>query len=226
MKSWKLMCMTALPALSAACGGPDPDEVAPDPGAAADGGAIVQRERQPISEAPPAPPPRPGDTAQPGTEGSIEVTAPVSSAEGEEIGSLGLKPVDEGVQLDLHVEGLEPGIHAVHFHQRGECGAPEFKSAGGHYNPADGRHGRPDDDQDFDDPAHHAGDMLNQEVTQDGVLDVVMINRSVTIGGARNPLLDDDGSALVIHAGADDYQSQPSGDAGPRVACAELPSAG
>lgn len=149
------------------------------------------------------------------------IRSSVIGRSGARIGEVLVRPRPQGVVFDLRVEGLEPGAHAVHVHHRGACEAPDFRSAGGHYDPAGARHGRPDGDPDLDDPAHHAGDMPNHTVDGSGVLEAEIRNRTVTLGG-ENALLDGDGSALVVHAGADDYTSQPSGAAGRRVACAEL----
>jgi Cu-Zn family superoxide dismutase len=110
----------------------------------------------------------------------------------------------------------------VHIHAVGRCDPPDFASAGGHYDPADAEHGMPDADTDMNDPDHHAGDMLNQTVNDNGMLDALLFNQSVTVAAGPNALLDQDGSALVIHARGDDYESQPAGAAGDRVACAPI----
>lgn len=127
-----------------------------------------------------------------------------------------------GVELTLQASGLTPGPHAVHLHETGACDTPDFKSAGGHFNPAGAPHGEMDQDADPKDPDHHAGDMPNQTVAEDGTLKVTINNRSVSLVDGPNTLLDEDGSALVIHAGVDDYTSQPAGDAGARIACAVI----
>ena len=143
--------------------------------------------------------------------------------EGVEAGSVTMKPANgTGVRIELDIEGLSPGMHAVHLHSRGRCQPPGFFSAGGHFDPAGSRHGKPDGDADFDDPAHHAGDMLNQRADQEGAMKAVIVNQSVSLVDGGNELLDEDGSALVVYATADDYVTQPSGRAGRRIACAEL----
>ncbi len=151
----------------------------------------------------------------------VETT--IIGREGNSIGSLSIEPAEQsGVVLTFHVEGLEPGVHAVHFHERGRCDPPDFESAGGHFSPAGARHGMPDTDSDMNDPDHHAGDMLNQTADDLGTLDQIVVNRSVNLDSGPNRLIDEDGSAFIIHAGADDYVSQPAGNAGPRVACAVI----
>jgi Cu-Zn family superoxide dismutase len=171
------------------------------------------------------------DVAEPtGTEVQAErpdrVETTVIGTDGNEIGSLSIEPLEQGgVELTLHVEGLQPGEHAVHFHSHGRCDPPDFTSAGGHYNPADARHGMPDADADMQDPDHHAGDMLNQTADDQGTIDSLIVNRSVTLRDGPNRLLDEDGTAFIIHAQPDDYESQPSGNAGPRVGCAVISEA-
>jgi superoxide dismutase, Cu-Zn family len=118
------------------------------------------------------------------------------------------------VLVRLDVRGLEPGTHAFHIHETGLCTPPDFTSAGGHYAPHGRSHGvlHPD--------GEHGGDMLNIQVPESGHVQTERVARYVTLRpGAAGYLLDADGSALVIHSGADDYESQPSGDAGSRVAC-------
>ena len=148
------------------------------------------------------------------------------SREGNPIGNLSIEPVEQGVRLAMHVEGLSPGPHAVHFHEHGRCEPPDFESAGSHFDPAGGgQHGMPDGDQDPEDPDHHAGDMLNQDVNDQELLSTVMVNDTVALSeGQPNSLVEGDGTALIIHAQPDDYESQPSGDAGDRVACAPITS--
>ena len=132
------------------------------------------------------------------------------NAEGSEIGKINITPLTKGgVDLVVSVKGLTPGSHAMHFHEFGRCDGPDFKSAGGHYNPENVAHG------------HHAGDMMNVDVANDGTGKFEVTNGKVNLKiGSLPALMDADGTALIIHAGEDDYTSQPSGAAGPRVACA------
>lgn len=119
-----------------------------------------------------------------------------------------------GVLIQLDAERLPAGEHAFHIHTTGRCDAPTFESAGGHYAPRSRQHG-------FLVPAGpHAGDLPNLHIPQDGRLVIEVLASDVTLRpGAPGTLFDEDGSALVVHAGRDDYRSQPSGDAGGRVAC-------
>lgn len=136
------------------------------------------------------------------------------SAEGKDIGSVTLTESKNGVLVQIKATGFSEGSHAVHFHEKGECRAPDFKTAGGHFSPTKLSHGF------LHSGNYHQGDMPNQEVGADGEMNAEIFNPNVSLSADRNALLDDDGSALIIHAKADDYLSQPSGAAGKRVACA------
>jgi Cu-Zn family superoxide dismutase len=138
---------------------------------------------------------------------------------GEPAGTVDLMDTPNGVLIDLSVESgtLPAGEHAMHIHETGDCSDVEaFESAGGHYNPARAEHGF------IPEPGPHAGDMPNVVIADGQKTQVREFNAMVRFTEGDAPLFDDDGSALVIHAGSDDYQSQPSGDAGDRIACAEL----
>ena len=123
----------------------------------------------------------------------------------------------DGIGYRISVTDMSPGPHAFHFHETGKCEGPDFKSAGGHFNPEMKSHGFESDD------GPHAGDMENIEVSADGTGMFQGINMRVSLGGSDLPTLKDgDGSAIIVHAGADDYASQPSGAAGARIACAVI----
>ena len=157
---------------------------------------------------PPAPPapPAPQSTAKSGQ-------ANLAAASGSLVsGRVMLAPMRDGVHLTGTLGGFQPGsVHGLHVHEKGDCSAADASSAGGHFNPAGSAHGRAGT------PTHHAGDMDN--VTADGngqvQLDIHLAN--VTLGGgAPNDIAN---RALVVHAAADDYMTQPSGNSGARVAC-------
>lgn len=140
-------------------------------------------------------------------------TAQLKSPEGADMGTLSLVQTADGVKIEGTVKGLEPGEHAFHIHETGKCDAPDFKSAGGHYNPGNQPHGKHGG-------GPHAGDMDNATAGDDGTAKISVVNSLVTLNAPANgTLFDADGSAIVFHAGPDDYSSQPAGDAGPRVAC-------
>lgn len=140
-------------------------------------------------------------------------SATLKSADGKDVGSVKLAQLPDGVLLTLAVKGLPTGEHAFHVHAVGKC-EPPFTSAGGHFNPAGKKHGI------MVAEGHHAGDMPNLHVPQGGELTVEVVNAAITLAkGKPNSVFDADGSAIVIHAGADDYKSDPAGAAGGRIAC-------
>jgi len=148
-----------------------------------------------------------------GPVGAQSANAVLVDPDGNEIGNVALEQLEQGVRIFAQAEGLPPGVHAFHLHQTGQCEGPDFKSAGGHYNPTGVQHG-------WNNPeGHHAGDLPNVHVQEDGVLAVEYFTDAVTLGEGDTSVYDDDGSAIVMHEGADDYQTDPAGAAGARIAC-------
>jgi Cu-Zn family superoxide dismutase len=139
-------------------------------------------------------------------------TASLKDASGNEVGRATLTETSSGLLIRLDVTSAPPGEHALHFHAVGKCEPPDFKSAGPHFNPAEAKHGF----ENAEGP--HAGDMPNLHVPADGRLSLEVLNQAVTLSG-KAALLDDDGAALVIHEAADDYRTDPAGNAGDRIAC-------
>lgn len=157
-------------------------------------------------EAPPATTVDPAGVAT----AAARAVAMLRTADGAAAGSATATAGADGqVMVALSVQGLPPGQHGVHVHMTGRCDAPTFESAGGHWNPTNATHG-------LEDPAgQHAGDMPNLTVGADGAGTL----EYRLVGGAFDGLLDADGSAFVVHAGADDQRTDPSGDSGDRIAC-------
>lgn len=140
--------------------------------------------------------------------------ADLKDGTGKEVGTATFTETKEGVKVALDVSGLKEGKHGFHIHAVGKCDGPDFKSAGGHFNPGNKKHGHAVAD------GAHAGDLPNLEVGKDGKGKLELTVKDVTLG-AEGPtaLLNPTGTALVIHADADDDKTDPAGNAGARVAC-------
>lgn len=146
-------------------------------------------------------------------------TVELKNNAGEAIGTATLTEAPKGVLMRLEVSGLTPGWHGLHLHEKGDCSKSDFTSAGGHvHTEASMVHGLLNPD------ANEAGDLPNLHVGEDGKGVVELFSTYVSFDGqgGRANLMDDDGSAIVIHAGPDDHKTQPIGGAGARVACAAI----
>ena len=139
--------------------------------------------------------------------------AELKNAKGEVVGAAIFTPADHGVRMSLNVRNLPPGEHGIHIHEAGKCEAPDFKTAGGHFNPAGKKHGQ------LNPEGQHAGDMDNLLVRPDGTARVRILLHAVTLGQEDNSLLRPRGAALVIHADKDDLKSDPTGNSGARIVC-------
>jgi len=135
------------------------------------------------------------------------------NAQGAPIGTATFSEKSNGVQLELKVANLPPGLHGFHIHTVGKCEAPDFKSAGAHFNPEGKQHG-------WDNPlGHHLGDLQNLNVGPDGKANVKILVPGVTLGEGPNSLFHEGGTSLVIHEKPDDGKTDPAGNAGARIAC-------
>jgi Cu-Zn family superoxide dismutase len=141
-------------------------------------------------------------------------TATFKNADGKEVGTARLtQAATGGVLISLSVSGLPTGDRAFHIHAVGKC-EPPFTSAEGHFNPGNKKHGM------MALEGHHAGDMPNLHIPASGTLAVDVVNEAITLDkGNGNPAADVRGLSFIIHAGKDDYKTDPTGDAGGRIAC-------
>ena len=141
--------------------------------------------------------------------------------QGRQVGTATPTQTARGVLVDIDASGLPAGEHAFHVHQTGKCSAEDgFKSAGEHFAGKADAHGL------HAERGPHAGDMPNQFVGSDGKLRAHVVNSRISLREGDGHLFDKDGSALVLHAKPDDYRSQPSGNAGDRIACAVVERGG
>jgi Cu-Zn family superoxide dismutase len=124
-------------------------------------------------------------------------------------GSVTFTQVEGGVKVSARISGLKPGAHGFHVHEFGDCSAPDGTSAGGHFNPTGSPHAGPHD------AIRHAGDMGNVSAAADGVATLEYVDSHIAFEGANSIL----GRGVIVHANPDDLKTQPTGNAGGRVAC-------
>jgi superoxide dismutase, Cu-Zn family len=138
--------------------------------------------------------------------------AALKDKSGKDVGTAELTQVPDGVLIKLALKGAPAGDHAFHIHAIGKC-EPPFESAGPHFNPTNDKHG-------LLSGRCHAGDMPNLHIPKNGELEVEVINAAITLDkGKPNSVFHPGGTSVVLHAGKDDYKTDPAGNAGDRVAC-------
>jgi superoxide dismutase, Cu-Zn family len=152
-----------------------------------------------------------------GTEGAA--VAELKNTSGQPVGTARFTQAGQVVRIVLEVKGLPPGPHAVHVHAVGKCDPPDFNSAGPHFNPTGKQHGA------LNPAGSHAGDLPNITVAADGTGRMETATEQLSLGSGPTSVWDADGSALVVHAKGDDFRTDPTGNAGARIACGVLEKA-
>jgi Cu-Zn family superoxide dismutase len=140
----------------------------------------------------------------------------LKTASGESVGSAVLEEDGGRVRIVVQARGLVPGRHGIHVHAVGRCEPPTFESAGAHFNPLGKPHGLANPE------GPHAGDLPDLEADASGLTEYVAVTDRLTLGTGPTSILDGDGSALVIHARADDQRTDPSGNSGERLLCGPI----
>jgi superoxide dismutase, Cu-Zn family len=149
--------------------------------------------------------------------GNVKGVAVLHPTEGNTArGVVTFTPRDGEVAVRVEMTGLEPGKRGFHVHEFGDCSAPDATSAGGHYDPTGMPHGAPGDEK------RHVGDLGNVTADDDGVVSEEIVDPVISLQGPRSII----GRSVVVHAEEDDFVTQPTGDAGPRVACGVIGIAG
>jgi Cu-Zn family superoxide dismutase len=141
-----------------------------------------------------------------------KVNVELKDGNGKSVGSAVLSE-QRGLVIQLNLHDLPPGEHGIHIHQNATCEAPDFKTAGPHFNPDNKKHGLKNPE------GHHAGDMQNIRVGTNGKSQTRVVNPDLNLGNDSHSIFSNGGSALVIHAKADDLKTDPAGNAGDRIAC-------
>jgi Cu-Zn family superoxide dismutase len=144
---------------------------------------------------------------------TVSAAAEIRNASGQLVGRAVLTEIEQGVRVAVDARGLPAGDKGVHIHAVGACEGPTFESAGPHFNPDGKQHGI------LNPAGAHAGDLPNIRIDATGTGRLETMATRITLGSGPHSVFDGDGSALVIHASADDHRTDPTGNSGNRIAC-------
>ena len=148
--------------------------------------------------------------------GDNAAVAELTNTSGQSVGTARFTQAGNVVRILVEAKGLPPGPHGAHVHAVGKCDPPDFNSAGPHFNPTNKQHGA------LNPQGSHAGDLPNLTVGPDGTGRMETTTEQLSLGSGPSSVWDADGSALVVHANADDFKTDPTGNSGARVACGVL----
>jgi Cu-Zn family superoxide dismutase len=148
--------------------------------------------------------------------GDNAAVAELKNTSGQSVGTAHFTQAGNVVRILVEAKGLPPGQHGVHIHAVGKCEPPDFNSAGPHFNPTNKQHGA------LNPQGSHAGDLPNLTVAPDGTGRMETTTEQLSFGSGPSSVWDADGSALVVHANADDFKTDPTGNSGARIACGVL----
>ncbi|MFC4023700.1 superoxide dismutase family protein [Oceanobacillus longus] len=150
------------------------------------------------------------------TDSPTTQTIEMYNGAGDMVGTATMNEQEDGVGIELKLEGLEPGFHGIHVHEFPKCEGPDFTTAGNHYNPEGKEHGLMHPD------GPHMGDLPNIEADGGGLVEAELMLAGATLLDGKNSLLNEEGSSLIVHEAQDDGVTQPSGDSGVRILCGEI----
>ena len=148
--------------------------------------------------------------------GDNAAVAELTNTSGQSVGTARFTQAGNVVRILVEAKGLPPGPHGAHVHAVGKCDPPDFNSAGPHFNPTNKQHGA------LNPQGSHAGDLPNLTVGPDGTGRMETTTEQLSLGSGPSSVWDADGSALVVHANADDFKTDPTGNSGARIACGVL----
>ncbi|NVB81517.1 MAG: superoxide dismutase family protein [Kofleriaceae bacterium] len=208
----RILFVLAMSAAAAACGGKSssgpttpPEPALPTTTQAPTGPSAPAEPAPPTEEAKPAEPAPP-----PAPKKAVAKLEPTKKTKSKVTGTIEFTEVPDGVEVVANVEGLTPGDHGYHVHEKGDCSAPDASSAGAHFNPSQHKHGGPEAAE------HHEGDFGNLTAGKDGKATKTFTMKGITLGEGETSIV---GKGFIVHAKKDDLKSQPAGNAGDRVAC-------